>query len=465
MFMKKLFCLSAILFLPLGCRTTSGDNDSGLLDNSTISAPFASGEVSDLKWAVRFNMPDCNHPGQKAGAWCESSDAAAAAKKSGIEDHLESWVNNPKVKSIKMAYFSFSNKNTVRMLCKAAVDRGLKAVLYIHGQSIVDNVNTLKNCSPQNIQVIERGTTFGTQNGYLQHAKIFLASELENMKPQSDLTGQDAADALTSTVYIASSSANMSSYGTSLHFENWMFFDAKANTQMAQKNLCFFKGIENMQNNDRDSYAAIYKDCREKIQAPQNNDIVFYPNPHGGINPEPYRDMLDLIKGANQSIKIGIHRFTSTGMFKALADKAATIPVDIIMDDDTLRTGVKSGGAALDVGANDVQAYRAVRDGGAKVTFMETNADSNKHLFHNKFMIVDDKILFAGAGNFTTTSLNAFGNGNFEQFYIIRIPEMVKAYSDAWEQLRLLSTPTDQHAVGLNQERNMTCSGICDFTN
>lgn len=464
--MKKMFCLSAALILSqAACRTTSEEGSSTVLDASTISPPFASGEVTDLKWAIRFNFPDCNHPGQKPGAWCESTDATVSAKKSGIEDHLELWVNDPKVKSIKMAYFSFSNKNTVRMLCKAATDRGLKAVLYIHGQSIVDNVNTLKNCSPQNIQVIERGTIFGTQDGYLQHAKIFLASELENMKPQSDLTGQEATDAQASTVRVASSSANMSSYGTSLHFENWMFFDAAANTQLAQQNLCFFKGIEEMQNNDRNSYAAIYKDCREKIQAPVNNDIVFYPNPHGGINPEPYKDMIDLVKNAQQSIKIGIHRFTSTGLFEALAEKAATIPVSIIMDDDTLRTGVKNGGAALDVGANDVQAYRAVRNGGAKVTFMETNADTNKHLFHNKFMVVDEKILFAGAGNFTTTSLNAFGNGNFEQFYIIRIPAMVKAYSDAWERLHLLTTPADQHAVGLNQERDLTCNGICDFTN
>jgi hypothetical protein len=467
------FCIIGPLVLTLaavightGCRTSSGDTESALLDNSTpISAPFASGDATDMKWAIRFNFPECDHQGQKKGAWCESTDATASTKKNGVEDHLKSWIENPKVKVIKMAYFSFSNKNIVKLLCDAATGRGLKATLYIHGQSIVDNVNTLKACSPQNIQVIERGTTFGTNNGYLQHAKIFLASEVDVTKPLADLTGQEATDMEASTVHIASSSANMSSFGTSLHFENWMFLDANAKTQVAQTNLCFFKAIEDMTGTDRDSFAAIYKDCREKITAPANDEIVFYPVPHGKINPEIYKSMLDLIKTSTVSIKVGIHRLTASGVFKALADKASTIPVSVILDDDILRTGVKNGGKALDVGANDVLAYRTVRDAGAKVVFMETNADTTTHLFHNKFMVFDEKTVLAGAGNFTATSLNTFNNGNIEHFYIIKQPGIVKAYSDAFDKLQALATPAAQHAVGSNVERGLNCSGLCDFTN
>jgi hypothetical protein len=459
------FLMAPILFATASCRTSSTGNESSLLDNTTnIAAPFASGDGTDYKWAVRFNFPECDHQGQKKGAWCESTDATASTKKNGVEDHLRAWIENPKIKVIKMAYFSFSNKTVVKMLCDAATSRGLKAVLYIHGQSIVDNVNTLKNCSPQNIQVVERGTTFGTNNGYLQHAKIFLASEVDATKPLADLQGQEALDMEASTVHIASSSANMSSFGTSLHFENWMFLDAKANTQVAQTNLCFFKALEEMTGTDRDSFALIYKNCREKITAAQNDEIVFYPVPHGKINPEAYKEMLDLIKNSTVSIKVAIHRLTASGVYKALADKAATIPVNVILDDDILRTGVKNGGKALDVGGNDVLAYRTVRDAGAKVVFMETNADTTTHLFHNKFMVFDEKTLFAGAGNFTATSLNTFNNGNIEHFYIIRQPGIVKAYNEAFNQLEALATPAAQHPVGLNQERGLNCSGLCDFT-
>jgi hypothetical protein len=457
---------TAIALSQFGCRTFSGENESTLLDNSTaISAPFASGDATDTKRAIRFNFPECDHQGQKKGAWCESSDADVSTKKNGVEDHLKSWIENPKINVIKMAYFSFSNKNIVKLLCDASTGRGLKATLYIHGQSIVDSVNTLKACSPQNIQVIERGTTFGTTNGYLQHAKIFLASEVDATKPLADLTGQEATDMEASTVHIASSSANMSSFGTSLHFENWMFLNAKANSQVAQSNLCFFKAIEDMTGTDRDSFAAIYKDCREKITAPTNDEIVFYPVPHGKINPEIYKTMLDLIKNSTVSIKVGIHRLTASGVFKALADKASTIPVSVILDDDILRTGVKNGGKALDVGANDVLAYRTVRDAGANVVFMETNADTTTHLFHNKFMVFDEKTVLAGAGNFTATSLNTFNNGNIEHFYIIKEPSIVKAYSEAFDKLQALATPAAQHPIGANTERGLNCSGLCDFTN
>jgi len=448
------------------CRTTSGDNTSDLLDDSTnISAPFASGNATDVKWALRFNFPECDHPGQKKGAWCEASDSAASIKKNGVEDHLRLWIENPKIKTIKMAYFSFSNRTVVKMLCDAAINRGLNAVLYIHGQSIVDAVDTLKTCSPQHIQVVERGTTFGANNGYLQHAKVFLASEVDETKPLADLQGQAAADMEASTVYIASSSANMSGYGTSLHFENWMFLDAKANTQVAQANLCFFNALEGMTGTDRDTFALIYKNCRENITAPQNDEIVFYATPHGKKNPEIYKDMLNLIKKSSVSIKVAVHRLTSSGVFKALADKASTIPVSVILDDDTLRTGVKNGGKTLAVGANDILAYRTIRDGGAKITFMETNADTTTHLFHNKFMVFDEKVLLAGAGNFTATALNSSSNGNIEQYYIIREPGIVKAYSDAFNQLEALATPAAQHAIGNNPERGLSCSGLCSFTN
>ena len=109
--MGRLVFTAALILSATGCRTSSGDAESTLLDNSTtISAPFASGDATDMKWAIRFNLPECDHQGQKKGAWCESSDAAAAIKKNGVEDQLKSWIEDPKIKVIKMAYFSFSNK-------------------------------------------------------------------------------------------------------------------------------------------------------------------------------------------------------------------------------------------------------------------------------------------------------------------------------------------------------------------
>jgi phosphatidylserine/phosphatidylglycerophosphate/cardiolipin synthase-like enzyme len=96
---------------------------------------------------------------------------------------------------------------------------------------------------------------------------------------------------------------------------------------------------------------------------------------------------------------------------------------------------------------------------------METNADSTTHLFHNKFIVIDDKVVFNGAGNFTSASLNTFGLGNMEQFYIIKIPELVQAYSKGWDTLHFRSTKATNHPVGSQPEKGIKCNGgLCDFT-
>lgn len=461
--------LSAIV-LNTACRTPGaavGEEGSYLRDDeaegpaqdagpvsSTTAAPFASGTAPGLKWEVRFNFPACDHEGQPKGAYCLLEDYKPAAIKSGIEGKLNDWLSDPKIKSAKLAYFSFSNKNMKNALC-AAAERGVKVDIYLHRQNIpTPVVQEMMACSP-NLKVIPRGTEFGS--GYLQHAKIFMLSESENPMPLADLTGDAVDAARASTTRFTSSSANMSSYGTALHLENWLFFEAETTDYLAQEQLCFFKAIDTMQLGDptseRQSFVSINNTCRQAITAAPRSDIRFMAVPHGNATPVPYAAMQEILSGAQQSIKVAIHRLTTGGIAKKLAQKAQQgVDVNVLFDDDTFRVGQCDGGAAMDVAAFDTQSLRTIRAGGGKIGLVGTNG-ALPHLHHNKFIIVDDKILFQGAGNFTSTSLNAFDLGNIEHFYVITVPDIVAAYVKGWDYLRSIALNPENHEVGAHKEK------------
>src|SRR5690606_25542900 len=149
------------------------------------------------------------------------------------------WIWDPKIKSITLAYFSFSNSTVRKALCQASVERGLKVTLYIHMQNIA-SVSDWTNCPSGLGKVIERGRPFGTTGGYLQHAKMFYASEVEDPLPLSMVSDEELRGGIKDTTfYFTSTSGNLSSNGTSLHFDNWIVFESKYENRLAQENLCF----------------------------------------------------------------------------------------------------------------------------------------------------------------------------------------------------------------------------------
>src|SRR5690606_5009602 len=80
----------------------------------------------------------------------------------------------------------------------------------------------------------------------------------------------------------------------------------------------------------------------------------------------------------------------------------------------------------------------------AKVRYVETNHQA-RLLHHNKFMVFHDRraprAAFVGAGNFTGDAFNT----NLENFYMVRIPEIVQKMADQYEHLyeSLATDPSD----------------------
>jgi hypothetical protein len=435
--MKKLFLLlSFVLTFQAFAQTTS--------------EPFAKGNSQGLNWELRLNLPDCDHAGQKPGAFCTYKDMYKAARKSGVEDKLRDWMFDPEVKALFLAYFSFSNKTIRKRLCSASQKRQLPITIYLDDA----NADELREwfdtkCKGQKTIVVKRlGAPFMSPGGHLQHAKIFMAAGTKNLKEYTKMSTSEKAEARNRTLKFTSSSANMSSGGLSVHFENWLLFEQNETKNLAQSNICAFLAFEDATkeaSNPRDIFAKSYNSCQKRIEDSRRRDISVIMVPTKSSY-KPLNAMKNVVNSAKKNLRVAIHRLTTAQIYRSIfGKKADSVDFEMIMDDDTLRVGVRDGGLARDVGSNDIKAYRHLRRKG-EVTFMETNAET--HLFHNKFVIADDKALFQGAGNFTGRALNTYGYGNYEQFYEIRIPEIVKAYIRGFQEMKRRSTKRSNHPVG-----------------
>ena len=441
--------------------------------SAEISKPFAQGTAAnDLKWEARFNLPDCSNEGGKTNAWCmQNKDMKKAVEKSGVEAKLAGWINDPKIKSLYMAYFSFSNVGVKKALCEGIQKRAdLKLNIYINYDSYETLTEYFSKCGAnENVHIYSRGKgPFSSPGAYLQHSKIFLALETPDLKSVSDSSELSSERRIKFT----SSSANMSSYGTNLHFENWLFFDAPENDYVAQQNICVFKAYgkekDSMDPKFRGHLKQRYADCVQtldkSLKVVKRNDLKFYLVPlikGSQYNFErPYDAMKRVVLSAKENVYVAIHRLMTGKITKDLFVKVALTDVnfEIIYDDDTLRFGKEDGGDFFDVDRNDVMNYRILRRKADQIYFMETNArasgaNGRPHLFHNKFIVVDDKYLFQGAGNFTASSLNIEGDGNIENFYLIEIPEIVAAYGAAWQLLKQRATRQEDHEVFNNADK------------
>jgi hypothetical protein len=422
-----------------------------------VSQPFAQGAIDELKWEVRFNMPRCEYEGHPRNSWCKFEDNEQAATVTGIEDRLTQLIKNQKIKTVMLATFSLTNRAIVEALCDEANSRDFKAKLFVQSTQLQYSkpIKKLNKCS-SNIQVFGRGKRFDSQDSYIQHAKIFLASESPDATPLSFLREQLSPEELDARnkdrVVFTSNSGNLSTVGAGLHMENWLVFDTISENNLAQQNLCFFYAMEHMDAAEIDSderrlFAEKYATCKASIQPPSVEGITFLPVPDKDSRSKAFKTLQSMLQSAKQSIKLASHRLTTKSVFYMLKNSQDRgVIVDVILEDDVIRTGKCDGGYALEVNPNSVYIYRELAKEGTNVRFMETNGKV-PHMFHNKFVIVDDQEIFQGAGNFTAAALNAYGQGNFEQFYHISHPDIVKAYVDAWEYFTAIATVDKSHPV------------------
>ena len=408
-------------------------------------------EITPFNYDVIFTNPKCkkhfydkpliNSYGQevhfkKEGAYCTPSDNSTLNKQKGNpHEKIIEWMKDPSTQEAFMTYLSFSKTSVIKELCKAIEKRNLKLTILIDEKNREDEKRMarllkLKKCvnptfDKPNIPVILTGGHQGEgkdQTGYA-HTKLII------INPSSP-----------DKVRLVFSSGNMSS-GTTSHHENWHFLTTNRNTYFFQAHLCLKEGLLNHQSS-KSSFMTFMSDCQKKIQLPQEEDLKVFFIPGDGR-----KAMRSLHSEFKKSIdvKMAAHRFSNGSIIRAIKKnlERPNFKAKIIVDDDIHWTGLHQ----TNMGRNTLYEFEKLamlESLGLKIKYMETfayNIENPKsiQLQHNKFLVFtreDEKgSVFTGAGNLTGAAFYK----NFENFYLISIPEVHQKFLKQYDYLSSLS--------------------------
>lgn len=471
MFSWMKMAVAISLFILGSCQSHDIRHRSVAQDNSKYFDRLV--DYTPYKYEVLFTNPECgiyNYTNvirsqsgkilkhKPANVYCKNKyDARRSSEREQSPQYrLIEWISQPEVKEIFFTYLSFRNKAVKNALC-AAAKNGVKIKFIISSTEDQTTGRELVACSPENVEMKTRGMEGGL--GYA-HNKFLII----NPNDQKEFK-------------VVFSSGNMTS-GPVLHHENWNFITTHPISYFAQSHLCAVEAAWNDQTGrTKNQYVRAIQSCRANIQAPEEKDIKVFFVPAEGEPMKANKNAndkkrtaldyliegdLDLkapgIKNA-QRIWIACHRFFYSKMINALSEQMSTGPkknrpdLRIVCDDDTY---YKVNDPDFTVGDTmPVEYYRMqnLAKKGAKLKFMETNAEEHQ-LHHSKFLIfadqksennsgsdseldlaLDFKAVFTGSANLTGAGFSK----NMENSYYITIPEVVQAFARqyiyTWEKL------------------------------
>tara|TARA_R110002072_G_scaffold64203_3_gene159450 strand:- start:59270 stop:60586 length:1317 start_codon:yes stop_codon:yes gene_type:complete len=360
-------------------------------------------------------------------AYCKSSDSSRSQnRKNSPHKRMLEWINDSNTKEVFLSYLSFSKRSIAKALCNGVKKRNLKVTFIIDSNNESDDsrmatANYLANCEAPDgttpIVLTRGGEGRGRDKVGYAHNKIIIV----NPNSKSDIR-------------IGFGSGNMSS-GISTHHENWHFITTNAQTNFAQSQLCLMEGTINHASS-KSVYSAYISKCRALIKNPVEDDIKSFFVPGEG------NEAMNAIAkevSKSDSVKMAAHRFSNGKLIGIIGNhlkKGKT--AKLVVDDDIYWTGVYKRG----MGRNMYQEYSKVRTlqrAGMDVHYVETSANdidepTSLQLQHNKFLIFTNKnsgSVFTGAGNLTSSAFST----NFENFYLISIPEVHTAFTTQYENM------------------------------
>jgi HKD family nuclease len=387
----------------------------------------------NYKFEVLFTNPVCNNyvyqeevlandgniiTQKTKNAYCTRADAKASGERaSSPQQRLVDIINSEDTREIFLAFLSFSDRRILTALCENIKQRDLKVVMVLDSGTDKVAADKLLECQGETsvTEVHYRGNVSGID---LSHMKMVI-------------TNPNLSDSVYTLVF---ASANLSS-GTVLHHENWNFLTLSESSHFLQSHLCAMNGMLHHSLSGK-SFREFMNSCRASIASEPEQDAIVYFAPADGKLAE--KVLVDLIASSNH-VKMAAHRFSNKKILEVLGTKLEHkgFTADLVVDDD-IYWAMKG----MTIGANTKQEAGLIEDLvglGLDLKFVETNHYENL-LHHNKYMIFEGEdvaAVFTGAGNFTD---NAF-TGNFENFYVFTMPEVVEAYveqySYVWGELAL----------------------------
>ena len=381
---------------------------------------------------VRFTEPQCDAVpahGVPAGVRCygsraEQDDSRQAA---GIVDHIVRWIDATRRARethpgrdvrIAMAYPIWSEWRIYEALCRATA-AGVRLDGYFDRGTESDEPARLAadpTCGPERIHLHALGGVTDYPDWRLMQLKMMLFD-----------TGEP-------TTRLLFGSANMTTYGTSIHFENWVFGRFPSDSWFVDAHRCASTALEADAYREDGTYPNVFRATYDRCvgRIPGHRDPRF----RVFFGPDPDMAAMDLLEGevmeAAVTVDVAAQHFSAFELGRAIRDaaRAPGIRTRLLLDDDTW---YDDG----DIGGGDRAMYDSLLAGEPMdVRFLQTNRhlDFGWQYQHNKYVIMDGESVFCGTGHFTSSAFR----DNYETFYLIRQPELASRFTSHFERLHSL---------------------------
>ena len=390
------------VFIPLLC----------LIGLTFICPPAQALPIASLPgydWEVVPTNPVCTPTlSYPLNAWCFKSDLEKNLLRPHTPDaRILHWLSQPDIKKVRLAYLTFSNPRVTAALCEL-LKKSIPVEIILDNSKASPSIEALHACNSQYLRFYPRGNSAGI--GFAHNKLTFI-----ERTHSSDLQ-------------LVISSGNMTS-GTILQHENWHFVQLPQQTHFAALHECLWESLVNSGQSAREFKLAMHR-CRLNIDYPPEKGLQSYFIPGDSkvmlTELEKQLQKSDWIVGAS-------HRFNGQ-LIKNLLGKMLEQQksVRMIFDDDIYWAHK----TRKDFGLNQYMESLVVQElikKNLEVKYVQTN-HQDYLLQHNKFLVWGQQEatgVFVGAGNFTNSAFTK----NFENFYIITLPEVVQALKNYHDHL------------------------------
>lgn len=365
-----------------------------------------------------------------------------------MEDAVRALIDrakDPAKARITIAYFSFSNKAVLNKLCEKG-----RAGFRIEGffdsssnapETASEKLRTLcqKQDDPnaRNVRVHYLGKTDWPKVWRLHHNKFLIVDSGEENEPVS----------------VNFSSGNLSASGLSIHMDHWVMVLAPRQSNLVTTHGCVVRALRaSLVDPDGDGqdaaidspekYRATLDQCLAQINALLLPTAMQRENIAPLFSPNPDNSIYQALKAQIRAVKSGgtivgaIQHFNHGGIAADLRAAASRgVKVTLLMDDDIVIGGSEVPGVTQFYN-NELKNYtdpitKITAPTGIQIRFMETNSENRQSLMHNKFLILDGKRVFSGAGHFTDAGMKK----NYENFYFSQVPALTEQYKKLYEWL------------------------------
>lgn len=392
--------------------------------------------AADYSWELVPTVPVC-----EGVVSCTKEEMQEHVVKAGIVPRLQEMTERA-VKGggkISLAFMSFTEESLWQTLCDAG-KRGVPIEGYFHSRAGAAPKGLAfrleRDCQAgtkkKNVTMYYMGMPETGKSGWrLHHNKFFLV----------DFGSQ--------RVEIAFGSANLSTQGLTVNFENWNFFTAAKSVPFVQGHLCALKAMKLARKaSQKEDDPLVFRDNLDKCLADGPPSVELAENliKRDGVvalfapdkKDRAYQILADnihrVVKGGR--IRMAVYFFMHKPLIDALvAAQKRGVEIELLVDDDIYL------GKSIPTQKRFWDAFLQPKVSGFKVRAFDTN-EAIFQLQHNKYLVMEgvdrlDKVrVFGGAGQFT---LSAFQN-NYENFFLTEDPKVVRGYQDLYTQLWKLGT-------------------------